>query len=109
VTEVGAELALEFERTLLHVLAETPEPRMPRGMTAKMVEELARIIDCRLGEASLTLLRESIENMLASQLWRSRDESARRRLADSIVDCVERIAKLDLSARLRSRATGNHA
>jgi hypothetical protein len=103
-THVGAEAALEFERALLRILVETPEPRMPREMTATMLE-LAGIIDCRVDQASSALLGETIENILASELWRSRDEPARRRLADSIVDCVERIAKLDLSARLTSRAT----
>ena len=94
-TTVDVDAATSFKRALLEIFAARKPGELPKQVTAQILDELERAVGS-LDQALLPQTQESIENLLVSELWRSKDLASQQDLAARVVHDLKRLLRLDL-------------
>ncbi len=95
VTRVDVDAATSFKRALLQIFAARKPGELPKQVTAQILDELERAVG-PLDQALLPQAHEKIENLLVSELWRSKDLDSQQDLAERVVYDLKGLLRLDL-------------
>jgi len=92
---VGKDSAAEFERAVLRILERRTPAQLPKEVTSLLIQELTQIVGPALDQSLLPRISEAIENLLVSNLWRTKDDAARERLTRRLLYSLKDTARLE--------------
>ena len=100
---IGSAEARQFANAVLAILEQRTPAQLPKEVTARVVEELTRVVGSRLDPTLLPGISQRLETLFIKELWQTKDGSARERLNGQILYSLKEAARLDFGEASKAR------
>ena len=89
----------ELRSALLRMLASRTPDILPKAMTERVVGETRGVLGAAVETSLVAPLRETIENLLVYELWRTREQAEREQLVERLMYTIRTGLRLDFQDR----------